>query len=228
MDQNLDTATASHTYVDNGAYVLTASITDDVALTGADARTITIANAAPVATAETGLLAGDGFPFTLLLTTFTDNGANDTHTASIDWGDGTTTAGTVDEDLGTVSGTHAYLDLGNHTVTVTISDSDGDSVGSGSPEESLSIGALTAATWTQPRINVSDASALAAVACVGIAAASDPGAVTLQIDRFEGAPEVQSLQVAMNNTIPTKGITFIQTVDADSDGLLSDEVSPSH
>ena len=42
--------------------------------------------------------------------------------------DGTTTAGTVDEDLGTVSGTHAYLDLGNHTVTVTISDSDGDSV----------------------------------------------------------------------------------------------------
>jgi flagellin-like protein len=46
---------------------------------------------------------------------------------------------------------------------------------------------------------------LAAVACVGIAAASDPGAVTLQIDRFQGPPGVQSLQVAMNNTIPRKG-----------------------
>lgn len=103
-----------------------------------------------------------------------------------------------------------------------------DSAGCGSPEESLTIGALTASTWSQPRINVSDASALTAVACVGITAASDPGAVTLQLDPLQGPPEVQSLQIAMNNTIPTKGITFIQTVDSNSDGLLSDEVSPSH
>jgi hypothetical protein len=122
--------TPRHTYVDDGVYVLTASVTDDVALTGADTRTITIANAAPVATAETGLSAGDGFPFTLMLTTFTDGGASDTHTASIDWGDGTTTAGTVDASLGTVTGTHAYLDFGNHIATVTITDSDGGSVDS--------------------------------------------------------------------------------------------------
>ena len=103
-----------------------------------------------------------------------------------------------------------------------------DTPGCGSPEESLSIAALTADTWVDPHMNVTDAAALTAVACVGITAASDPGAITLYVDRIQGPPEVQALYIAMNNTIPTRGITFVTTVDADSDGLLSDEASPTH
>src|SRR3569623_2640768 len=45
-------------------------------------------------------------------------------TASIDWGDGTTSAGTVSETSGkyTVTGSHLYLDEGSFTVSVRVSD----------------------------------------------------------------------------------------------------------
>jgi hypothetical protein len=57
--------------------------------------------------------------------TFSDPGSADTHTATIDWGDGTVEPGTVDETAGTVSGSHTYLDDGIYTVTVTVTDDDG-------------------------------------------------------------------------------------------------------
>ncbi len=64
---------------------------------------------------------------------FTDPGTGDTHTCSINWGDTTTTAGTVAEAAGsgTCSGTHTYTAGGNETIVVTVTDDDGG-VGSAS------------------------------------------------------------------------------------------------
>jgi PKD repeat protein len=58
---------------------------------------------------------------------FADAGRNDTHTASIDWGDGTSSVGTIDEDdgSGTAYGSHVYTSPGAYKVTVTITDDDG-------------------------------------------------------------------------------------------------------
>jgi hypothetical protein len=57
--------------------------------------------------------------------TFTDADPLDTHTASIAWGDGATTAGTV---TGTsASGSHVYSAAGIYTVTVTVTDQWGNS-----------------------------------------------------------------------------------------------------
>ena len=98
-----------------------------------------------------------------------------------------------------------------------------DSAGCGSPEESLDVGALTAATWTKVHRNVSDASALTAVACTGLSAALDPGAVVLLVDLIEGPPEVQKVHLALASALPTEGVAFIPQTDSDSDGLLSDE-----
>ena len=55
---------------------------------------------------------------------FSDPGIADTHTATIDWGDGNQTAGTVDElqGAGTVVGSHHYTTDGPHTVKVCVTD----------------------------------------------------------------------------------------------------------
>jgi hypothetical protein len=63
------------------------------------------------------------------LATFVDPGvAPDTHTATVDWGDGTAEAATVDSDgfAGSVTDSHIYADDGTYTVTVKVCDGDGD------------------------------------------------------------------------------------------------------
>ncbi len=70
-------------------------------------------------------LAGMGAP---ALGLFIDNGKLDTHTATVNWGDGT---GTQPADVleingsGAVLGKHTYADDGDYLVTVTVTDDDG-------------------------------------------------------------------------------------------------------
>lgn len=53
--------------------------------------------------------------------TFTDADSGDSHTASIDWGDGSP-LDTPTPSGGNVSGSHTYVDNGSYTVTVTVDD----------------------------------------------------------------------------------------------------------
>jgi predicted extracellular nuclease len=59
---------------------------------------------------------------------FTDPDRLDTHTATWDWGDGATSAGTVTEasGSGTITGSHAYATPGVYPVTVTVDDGYGN------------------------------------------------------------------------------------------------------
>jgi uncharacterized delta-60 repeat protein len=89
---------------------------------------LTVNNVAPTIT-DLDIIAFDASgtavnqPLTLSAS-FEDDGSLDTHTAMINWGDGNTTAGTVDQLNGTVSGSHAYLVAGFYTVTLTLTDDD--------------------------------------------------------------------------------------------------------
>jgi len=59
---------------------------------------------------------------------FNDPDKLDTHTATWDWGDGTTAAGTVTESLGagTITGDHVYSAPGIYAVSVTVDDGYGN------------------------------------------------------------------------------------------------------
>lgn len=90
-------------------------------------------NVAPQLTVIGSQQFQEGWTFDGELGSFTDQGVLDTHTATINWGDGTTTVGTIDSETGVVSGTHTFLDENRdasdnevpYSVTVTVADDDG-------------------------------------------------------------------------------------------------------
>ncbi|MGD0897379.1 MAG: clostripain-related cysteine peptidase [Thermoguttaceae bacterium] len=89
--------------------------------------TVTQVNHPPAITSisgPAGAYPGQSVAFTA---GFSDIDIYDTHTATWNWGDGTTTTGAVVEANGSggTSGTHAYTTLGNYTVTLTIADQSG-------------------------------------------------------------------------------------------------------
>src|SRR5439155_698442 len=86
---------------------------------------VTVLNAAPsissFAVSATSLEAGQSVTAT---GTFADNGAADTHTVSVAWGDGATSdSGTLASTVTTFGGSHVYADTGTYSVVVTLVDS---------------------------------------------------------------------------------------------------------
>ncbi|MDP3063396.1 MAG: hypothetical protein Q8O40_09345 [Chloroflexota bacterium] len=98
-----------------------------------------------------------------------------------------------------------------------------------SPEETLNIPALTAASgWTRVQLKMSAPSVLNAVLCVGLNAASDPVTPTVNVDLVEAPGEVTQIDFVVANALDGEAIDLSTTSDADSDGLISDEATQSH
>jgi uncharacterized repeat protein (TIGR01451 family) len=115
--------------VDDGTFPLSLTVIDANGLVGLDDTELTVTNADP----EVGALqltpsspVQTGTAVTAEAA-FTDPGLADTHTATIDWGDGSPTGATVNEadGSGTASGSHSYATPGTYTVTLTVEDDDG-------------------------------------------------------------------------------------------------------
>ena len=90
------------------------------------------ADFAPSVWAGADLATYPGEAVSLASATFNDAGVLGSHTATIDWGDGSPVeAGTVDEEwgFGTVAGSHVFAADGVYNVTVTVTD-DGGHAGS--------------------------------------------------------------------------------------------------
>jgi PKD domain/HYR domain len=114
-----------------GSYTLTLTVTDSAGLTTTASSLLTVSNSAPIVGIISGLPAVPVAVGSTVLpsVSFTDPGAIDSHTATWNWGDGSTSAGTVSESggAGSVTGSHTYTAGGVYTVTVTVTDADGAS-----------------------------------------------------------------------------------------------------
>lgn len=129
---NLDDATiATPTYsgVDDTVDEIDLTVSDfggDVtaatALTDTDTATVTVLNVAPTVTAVGDAIDEAGTA--AVSATFTDPGTLDTHTATIDWADGTAPEAVDLADLA-AGVDHVYGDNGDFEVTVTVTDDDG-------------------------------------------------------------------------------------------------------
>jgi hypothetical protein len=153
------TVTGSHVYFDEGSFSVSVTLSEagvGVVAT-ASSSTATVAEADSLTGNGTSLTATKGKAFTAVLATFTDTNAASTalgFAATVDWGDGSTTAGVVVEQAGSmvVLGTHTYASVRTFTAKVTLSDA----------------GAGTATAMAQSSISVAS----------GPAGASQPGSST--------------------------------------------------
>lgn len=116
----------SHTYAEEGTDPVTVTVVDITS----DNNTATVqapATVADAALAATGTTITTTNPLGATVARFTDadpNGTVGDYTATVDWGDGTTSAGTVGAGATgfVVKGTHSYADLGPYTVKTHICD----------------------------------------------------------------------------------------------------------
>ncbi len=122
-----------HQYLDDNPtgtpldeYVVTVAVDDDDLGSATTTSAFTVRDIAPV-------VSGTPATATMLATethtveaSFTDVGALDTHTAVIDWGDGTDEVVTVDQSAGagTLTGSHRYVDPGSYVITISVTDDD--------------------------------------------------------------------------------------------------------
>ena len=127
---NSQTAAApTFTAVDDGTYPFAVTVCDDatpaVCTAVADAVVVTVSNVVPTVTASAPLSASVGVAVSAVVSSYTDPGLVDTHSATIDWGDGTAPDGPVAVTDGSIAGTHSFASPGTYTVTVCVTDDDG-------------------------------------------------------------------------------------------------------
>ena len=146
---------ATHTYADNGVYTVTVSVADDDGGSDTQSFQVAVNNVRPVLALAPDQVVDEGETLDLSgvvappLGLYIDDGVPDTHSATVDWGDGSAPENaTVFANVGSgaLGGTHTYTDNGIYIVTVTVMDDDGGSdtesfvvtVGNVSPTATLS------------------------------------------------------------------------------------------
>jgi len=118
----------THTYADEGSFPVIVTVTDIAnAQTASATGTATVGESDVLVGTGLTIAATQGIAFNGAVATFSDtntlNTASD-FTATINWGDASTTAGVVSGGSGTftVSGSHTYTSAGTFPLTVTLTD----------------------------------------------------------------------------------------------------------
>ena len=150
------TFSETHQYLDDNptntsvdSYTVTVTVTDDDTGSVSETTVVQVSNVDPVVTAGPDKSVALGYPVTIT-SAVSDVGTLDTFTASVDWGDGTSSTTSVIS--GAISATHTYGASGQYVVTVTVAD---DDLGSGSDTLTVSVGCTgTNAGTTDPDVSI--------------------------------------------------------------------------
>jgi hypothetical protein len=160
-----------------------------------------------------GSIAIVGLPVSLSVD-FTDPGVADTQTASVDWGDGTTST-TFDSfndafggNVGHLASSHTYTSPGAHTITTTLTDDDGGATPVSQTIQVLSLKDALAATADQ-------LTALIGATTNGKIAAALTSARDELIGNHGGKPPTNGALDKLNANDPVGAITKIQAAIAD-------------
>jgi hypothetical protein len=181
------TQTLTFAPIDDCVYTFGFTVTDNHGAQGSDTVVVTVENVPPVAsidrlTDETGAEIGVDVPVALvglevdLAGSFTDVGIVDTHTASLDWGDGEVyTQADFDSfsdclgwATGSLNARHIYDDPGVYTITLNVTDDD------------AGVGTTTA------QIEVVDAAGAIAAVVESLTPLSDDPKIQAAIDKLQG------------------------------------------
>ena len=147
------TVSGSHAYADDGSYTVAVTVTDDVGNADTDGLTIIVSNVAPTVIAGPDRTAAAGAENEIDTLRFADPGTADTHTATIDWGDGVTTQPTINAQVKALAGVHTYESTGLFAVTITVTDDDG---GSGSDTIDITVSSSPATVTIVPIPSVAE------------------------------------------------------------------------
>ena len=131
----------SRIYPQNGDFMVALDVTDTAGSVSSDQVALVVENVPPSILSVSDI-TGTTNQIVQFDATFFDPGVNDTHTAVIDWGDGTTSDGTIilSDGQPAVTASHTYLQPGIFSIRLTVEDSDGDST------EASSVATITAAS----------------------------------------------------------------------------------
>ncbi|MDA8020340.1 MAG: Ig-like domain-containing protein [Thermoanaerobaculia bacterium] len=221
----------SHVYSDDGNYQIEVCVRDDEGAEGCDTIAVTVGNVAPQVIAAAGTVALDGVS-EKELATYADGGTNDTHSATIDWADGTAvTVGTVvvtGPGQGQVLGDHAYATGGVYDVQVCVVDDSSDS--------SCAITQVSSADSVPPTVSVAgvNSSYSAGETLTATITTTDAVGVERVEVTFDGAITVLTdggpvfvYQTQVDPTVTTPRDTALEVVAYDYSGNASTTYSQS-
>ena len=125
----LGTGGGAHRYPEDGTYTVTFEVCDDEPTCEQVTSDVVVANAAPAVVPEVTIVDGPGGRSFRIDATYDDVGVLDTHTATIDWDDGSPVEAVpvVPGDLGAgaLTADHVYVGTGTFSPTVCVLDDDG-------------------------------------------------------------------------------------------------------
>ncbi len=126
VNQSARTVALSHAYLDDGDFEVVVTVSDGTE-TGQGSFRVVAHNVLPIVTLGAPAAVNEGAVWTRG-GSFTDPGALDPHSATVDWGDGKPASSLPLTPQGTFTLSHAFADDGDLAVTVTVNDDDGSGV----------------------------------------------------------------------------------------------------